>query len=216
MEEKLNKLKSRLQEIYDIDCAGSVLSWDQNTYMPPGGGPARARQLALLRRLSHEKFSSPEIGKLLDDLQSYEESRPYDSDEASLIRVTRRKYEKAVKVPPSFTAEMARHGASSRNTWVKARPKNDFSMVESYLEKSLELRRQLADYFPGYVHVMDPLIDYSDYGMKVSDIKPLFGELKKELVPLVEKIASQEPPDDSCARQHFPEEKQLILGLEVA
>ena len=63
MEEKIKELKSRLREVFDLGCVRSLLGWDQNTYMPPGGAEARGRQLALLSRLSHEKFTSPEIGK---------------------------------------------------------------------------------------------------------------------------------------------------------
>src|SRR5271168_3765216 len=93
---KLPELKTRLAEIDDLSRASSVLGWDQMTYMPPGGAEARGRQLATLGRLAHEKFTDAAIGKLLDDLKSFEESAAYDSDDAALIRVTRREYERAV------------------------------------------------------------------------------------------------------------------------
>src|SRR6516162_7540777 len=93
--EALKELKARLLEISDLWSAGSVLSWDQCTYMPPGGAAARGRQIATLGRLAHERFTSPAIGKLLDDLCGYAETLPADSDGASLIRVTRRDFEKA-------------------------------------------------------------------------------------------------------------------------
>lgn len=215
MEEKLERLKKLLGEVFDLDCAAALLGWDQNTYMPPGGGPARARQLALLRRLSHERFISEEIGRLLEDLRPYEEGQPYESDDASLIRVTRRQHEKARKIPPDFAAEMTAHGAASFNAWAKARPENDFSAVQPFLEKTLDLRRQLADFYPGYEHIADPLIDFSDYGMKVSDIRPVFDELRAGLVPMVEEITSKEPPDDSFLHQSFSEKKQLDFGMKV-
>ncbi|OQY18506.1 MAG: carboxypeptidase, partial [Anaerolineaceae bacterium 4572_32.1] len=107
MEKKWQELKTRLLEIDDLNSASALLMWDQSTYMPPGGASARGRQLATLGRLAHEKLTDPAIGKLLDDLQPYAESLPYDSDEASLIRVTRREYEKAIKVPASFVAQLS-------------------------------------------------------------------------------------------------------------
>ena len=91
------------------------------------GGAARARQSATLSRLAHEKFTDPAIGRLLDELRPYEESLPYDSDDAALIRVTRREYERAVKVPPAFMAELSSHMAESYQTWTEARPANDFA-----------------------------------------------------------------------------------------
>ena len=110
MEAKLNELKERLREVSDLRSAAALLSWDQSTYMPPGGAEARGRQMATLGRLAHEKFTDDAIGKLLDDLRSYEESLPADSDDASLLRVTRREYEHHVKVPASFMAELYEHG----------------------------------------------------------------------------------------------------------
>ena len=104
---KIKDLKVRLLEIQDLYSANALLEWDQMTYMPGGGAEARARQTALLSRLAFEKFIDPEIGKLLDELQSYGESLPYESDDASLIRVTRREYERMIKIPPDFVAEFS-------------------------------------------------------------------------------------------------------------
>ncbi len=215
MENKLRELKARLTEINDLQAAASLLRWDQTTYMPPGGAPARARQVATLRQLAHEKFTDPAIGKLLEDLRPYEESLPYDSDEASLIRVTRRDYERAIKVPPEFIAQLSNHVATTYEVWIRARPANDFATVRPYLEKTLDLSRQLAEFFPGYEHIADPLIEEPDYGMRVSTLRPLFAQLRERLVPLVEAITAQPPADDSCLHQHFPEEKQLAFGLQV-
>jgi len=215
MKAKLQELKSRLMEINNLEAAASVLHWDQSTYMPPGGAAARARQIATLNRLAHEKFTDPAIGKLLEDLRPYEESLPYDSDEASLIRVTRREYERAVKVPPSFVAQLSNHTSQTYAIWTKARPADDFPAVRPYLEKTLDLSRQLADFFPGYEHIADPLIDFHDYGMKVSMIRPLFATLREQLVPFVEKITAQPPVDDSCLHQTFPEAGQWAFGIEV-
>ena len=143
MEAKLKELKERLREIDDLNSASALLSWDQSTYMPPGGAEARGRQMATLGRLAHEKFTDEAIGKLLEDLRPYEESLPYDSDDASLIRVTRREYEKAVRIPASFMSKLLEHGAASYEVWTKARPANDFKAVEGILEKTLELSREV-------------------------------------------------------------------------
>jgi len=110
---KLRELKTRLREVSDLNSAGDVLYWDQATYMPPGGAEARGRQIALLARTAQEKFIDPAVGKLLDDLQPLAESLPFDSDDASLIRVTRREYEKAVRIPPDFLALFSEHSSAA-------------------------------------------------------------------------------------------------------
>ena len=215
MEKKLNELKTRLMEIYDLEHVGALLGWDEATYMPPGGATARGRQSALLGRLAHEKSIDPAIGKLLDDLRPYEESLPYDSDDASLIRVARRDYERSIKVPPQFIAEIYEHFSKSYNTWVTARPENNFKALEPLLERGVDLSRRLADFFPGYEHIADPLIDIADYGMKATTLRTLFAQLRRELIPIVQAITSQPPADDTCIKQHYPQADQLAFGLEV-
>ncbi len=215
MEKQFAKLKTRLLEVDDLNRAAAVLNWDQTTYMPPGGAAARGRQMATLSRLAHEKFTAAAIGKLLDTLRPYEESLPYDSDEASLLRVTRREYEKLTKVPAAFVAKLNTHQAESYQVWTEARPANDFARVQPYLEKTLDLSRKLADFFPGYEHIADPLIDFADYGMQVSSVRALFAELRAQLVPIVQAITSQPVADDACLKQVYPEAQQLAFGRGV-
>ncbi len=215
MEKKLQELKTRLLEISDLNNAAALLSWDQSTYMPSGGAEARGRQMATLGRLAQEKLVDPAIGKLLDDLRPYEEGLPYDSDDASLIRVSRRTFEQAVNIPPSFVSDFTNHNALSYQMWTEARPANDFNRVRPMLEKTLDYSRQMADYFPGYKHIADPLINFTDYGMKASDVSAVFAQLRQELVPIVKAITSQQEADDSCLKQFFPQQQQLDFGLKV-
>src|SRR5262249_43545440 len=67
----LAELRHRLLEISDLNHAGAVLSWDQATYMPPGGAAARSRQTAMLSRLAHEKSIDAALGRLLDALEPH-------------------------------------------------------------------------------------------------------------------------------------------------
>ncbi len=184
--------------------------------MPPGGAPTRARQTALLARLSQERFTDAAIGKLLDDLRPYEENLPYDSDDASLIRVARRQYERLVKVPPEFVGEFQGHVSETFQVWATARPENNFAKVRPYLEKTLDYSRRMAEFFPGYEHIADPLINYTDYGMKASTLKALFARLRSGLAPLVKKITALPPIDETCLHSHFPEEQQLDFSEAIA
>ena len=215
MSAKSDELKARLLEVNDLGSAAAVLRWDQATYMPPGGAEARGRQTATLGRLAHEKFTDAALGRLLDALERETAGMPYDSDEASLVRVTRREYDRAVKVPAAFVSELSEHDAHSYQAWTEARPANDFARVRPLLEKTLDLSRRLAGYFPGYESIADPLIDYSDFGMKAASVRALFAALRERLVPLVRAITARPPADDACLKQHAPEADQLAFGLEV-
>ncbi|NOK59259.1 MAG: carboxypeptidase M32 [Chloroflexi bacterium AL-W] len=215
METILEELTTHLGEINDLESINALLEWDQITYMPPQGATARGRQMATLSTLVHTKHTDPAIGRLLEKLHTYEEQLPYESDEASLIRVARRDYEQWIRVPSAFIAEFSNHLSESYTAWLAAREANNFTVVQPYVEKTLELSRQYSTFFPGHDHSIDPLINLSDYGMSAATIRSLFTELRQHLVPIVHAISEQPAIDDSCLHQYFPEDQQLAFGNEV-
>jgi carboxypeptidase Taq len=214
-ETKLAELKHRLLEISDLAAAGALLGWDQSTYMPRGGAPARARQGATLSKLAHEKSVDPALGKLLDELAPYAAALPYQSDEASLIRVARRDFEKAIKVPSAYVARASALGSASYDAWTRARPANDFATMRPFLEQAVDLSREYAGFFAPYQHIADPLIDAAEEGMTTASIRSLFAELRSELLPIVHAISEQPIPSDDCLRGSFSEPAQLDFSLLV-
>ncbi len=211
----LTTLKQALFEVFDLKHAAALLSWDQTTYMPPGGAPARGRQLALLSRLAHERFTDAAVGRLIDEAEREVASLPYDSDDAALVRVARREYEQSVRIPASLVSEMSEHAAVSYQAWTAARPANDFAAVRPILEKTLDISRRVSDCFPDREHVADPLIAFQDYGMKASSVRALFAELRSKLVPIVRAITSRPLADAACLAQHAASNEQLDFGLSV-
>jgi carboxypeptidase Taq len=212
VDKKLNELKRRLAEIADLNSAGAVLGWDQATYMPPGGAAARGRQMAILSRIAQEKLIDPEIGRLLDELRPYEESLSDEDDDASLIRQARLDFERALRIPPEYLSRLNLHSAESYTAWSEARPANDFNRVRPYLEKTLDLSREMAGFFPGYRHIADPLIDLSDRGMTAASVRRLFADLRRALLPIVQKITVQPEAEDACLREHYPGGEQLAFS----
>ena len=214
-EQMLAELRHRLHEISDLNAAGDVLNWDQATYMPNGGAGARGLQLATLHRLAHERAVAPALGTLIDALVRHGESLPYDSDDASLIRVARREYQKKIKVPPDHIARATAHCSASYDAWTRARPANDFAAMVPYLERTLDLSREYSSYFEPYKHIADPHIDDADEGMTAASTHKLFRELKRQLVPMVHVICEQPAADDSSLRQTFAKAAQFDFALHV-
>jgi carboxypeptidase Taq len=212
----LAELKARLLEISDLAGTAAILSWDQSTYMPTGGAAARGRQCALMSRLLHERRTDPELGRLLERLTPHAESLPPDGDDAALIRVTGRDFAKAVKVPAGFVERLSAHSSAAYDAWTRARQNNDFAGMRPFLERTLDLSCEYAEFFAPYQHVIDPLIDDMDEGMTCASVKSLFAELRGELLPIVRAICDRPAADDSCLHGIFAEAPQLDFGLAIA
>ncbi len=212
---KLQHLKDLLGEVWDLRMAAAVLSWDQETYMPQGGAQARGQQLSTLSRLAHIKFTSDEIGQLLEDLAPEAAQWEPDSDEARLVKVARRDYTKAVKVPSDFVAESAQVASQALMAWREAKAKSDFSIFEPHLRRVVALRRQYADFFAPYDHVYDPLLDDFEPGLTTADVQRIFDALRPQQVELIRAIAERPQVDDAFLHQPFDEQKQWDFGVEV-
>lgn len=215
MEEKLKGLKSILNEIYDLSAAHALLDWDQNTYMPPGGVTDRGNQLATLARLSHARSTSDEMGGLLADLELYAAELDPDSDDSCLIRLTKREYNKNLRIPPHFVAEMAMVTSAANIAWRKARQDADFDQFRHHLEKIVVLGRQFADFFAPYDHIYDPLLDVYEPGMKTAEVQEIFDVLRREQVELIKALVEKPQVDDGFLHQHFPKKEQWDFGVEV-
>jgi carboxypeptidase Taq len=212
---KMNRLKEILGEVADLTYANFLLDWDQQCYMPEGGAEGRSYQSATLQRLAHERLSSEETGRLLDDLKAYADQLDPDSDDARLIRVTRRRYDKKVKVPASLVSEFSKVCSASHTVWAKARSENRFIDFRPQLEKIVELRRQYAACFEPYDHVYDPLLDDFEPGLKTAEVRSILSALRPQQVALIKEIGGRPQVDDAFLHQNYDEKKQWEFGVEV-
>jgi carboxypeptidase Taq len=170
----------------------------------------------MLYRLAHERAVAPALGMLIDALAHHGGSLPYDSDDATLIRVARREYQKKVKISPDHVARATEHSSASYDAWTRARPANDFATMVPYLERTLDLSREYSSYFAPYKHIADPHIDDADEGMTTASVLKLFSELKQQLVPMVHAICEQPAADGSSLWQSFAKAAQFDFALRVA
>lgn len=199
----------------DLDKVSALLDWDQQTNMPPGGAEDRGYHIATIETLMHKKFTSDEIGRLLEELKPYAEQLDPDSDDARLIQVTSQEYEKRVKVPAEFVGEFAQVTTLANRDWEQAREQSNFEKFRPSLEKVVELRRRYASFFAPYNHVYDPLLDDYEPGMTTVEVQEIFDALRPQQVELVRAIQECPQVDDSFLHQPFDPQKQWDFGVEA-
>jgi carboxypeptidase Taq len=215
VQQKLDQLKTLIGKAQDIYHAVGLLEWDQQTYMPSGGGEGRSHQLSTLMRLYHETITSDETGELLEGLKTYTAELEPDSDDARLIAFTARLYDKRTRVPAQYVAEFAQLAAASYQVWTEARPENNFARFQPYLEKIVAYRRQYAGFFAPYEHVYDPLLDDYERGMTTAEVQAIFAALRPQQVALVQAIASRPQVENAFLHQPFEPQKQWDFGVEA-
>jgi carboxypeptidase Taq len=213
--DKLSQLKSLVNEVFDIRATIALLGWDQQTYMPAGGAEDRGDAISTLSSLLHAKATSPGLGQLLEDLRPLEASLDPDSDEACLIRKTRREYEKQVKVSSQWVTEFAKLTTLGHATWEEAKQKSDFSIFQPHLEKIVAMRRDYSQFFTPYTHIYDPQLDDFEPGMKTAEVQSIFNQVRPVQVALIKAIVSQTAVDDSFLRKAYDEKAQWDFGVEV-
>ncbi len=223
MDAAMQELRERLAEVSDLEQAASTLQWDQQTMMPRAGAPARAEQLATLETVLHERATSSLIGTLLDRAAAEVAGEPSESDAASLVRVARRDYEKARRVPGELKAEMARSASLGQEAWERARAQSDFALFRPHLERGLELKRRYVECFAGeFDCAYDALLDDFEPGTRTAEVAAVFEQLKAGLVPLIAAIAErvgtlseEEEAASSPLHGAFPADQQRALMLGI-
>lgn len=216
MGEKVAQLKTHLYRSHDIGAASAVLDWDQQVHMPPGGAQARGEQSATLSALAHELFTSEETGRLLEAAEAEVAGMDYDADDASLIRVLRRNYDKMTKIPNALVAERAIVTAMAFEAWKQARAESNYALFQPHLERVMDVIQRIADALGYEEHPYDALLQNFEPGMRTSQVMRLFGDLKAGLVPLLQAITERgKPISDAFLSREYDVNRQWDFTLIV-
>jgi len=214
-----SELCALLRQAAMLDSLRELANWDQETYMPPKGAPARAESQAAIASLVHEQRTSPKVGELLAACEA-DGSLSVDptSAVAANLREIRRDYDHHTKLPKELVAEIARVGSESQEVWKKAREKNDFPMFRPWLEKMVELQRRKASclgFAPGG-EAYDALLDIHEPAMTAKQVEAIFTPLRERLAALIARVReSKTKVRTKCLEVHVDPDAQHRFGLAV-
>ncbi len=207
------QLLEALEKCYWIHSTLSLLGWDEQVNLPPGSAEHRAGQTACLADLHHREFTRAEIGEWLTALEEDAASLP--EEQRDLIRLVRRDYDRATKLPARFVAEKAAHQSRAYHEWVRARERNDFAGFAPFLEKTLQLAREEAKMLGWEKNPYDCHIDRHDPGMTAARVEELFAKLRAPLVDLVGRILDSPVKADTSVLRGFPVDRQETFVREL-
>jgi carboxypeptidase Taq len=216
------ELVARVRESFLLSSCSSLLSWDEQTYMPSGGAAHRGNQLGLLAGLHHERFTHPRIGELLAELTDSSFVVDPLAPPAVNVRELTRTYRRLSRLPRTLVEELARTIPLSQHAWVEARKHNDFSQFSPWLDKILTLKRREAEALMGdelgpQATLYDALLDEYEPGARSAEITRMFADLRRELVPLVTRLTqARRQPNRELLRREFPLDRQRQFAEAAA
>jgi len=190
----LEKLLGRMAELSDLAAIGMLAGWDQLVMMPADGAAARAQQLGTLARLTHERATSAEIGDWLDEIDAAGDASALDELDRDVVRLARRDWEHARRVPEELAVERARAEADGQESWQLARANDDFAAFIPALQRNVELARAYGECVAqdGESRYEGLLGDY-DFGLRTDELRRVFGALARELPPLAAEARVRSP-----------------------
>ena len=215
------QLDARLAEIADLRRASYLLEWDMEVMMPPGGAATRSRSIATLEGMIHERIAHPDLGKIIGELEA---TAPTDIEKAATLRLLRREYNKATKVPAGLVKELAEVTSNAYHAWHEGKEAADFAMFQPHLERIVELKKQYADALGWETERYDAMFDEYEPGMKASEVEVIFDELVAGLADVIDPViqAAGSKPDwlkgdfDDTKRVGFCDWLAQHVGFDVA
>ncbi|QVL33022.1 carboxypeptidase M32 [Telmatocola sphagniphila] len=213
---KYQELINLVREANLLASCGSLLGWDERTYLPSKGSEFRGEQVGLIARLSHQMNTNPRVGELLANVEG-RLMPAVDLPEQANIREIRRSYDRATKLPARLVEEMAKITTQAQGAWSQARQENDYPAFKPWLDKILVLKREETQAIGFKNHPYDALLDEYEPGCSSTEIREIFAGLVKELTPLLKRIqgASAKPRTEILHRS-FPIEAQKEFGRKTA
>jgi carboxypeptidase Taq len=199
----LTKLYQHLEKIYHLNSINSLLSWDQETYMPEKAYAHRAKQMGVIAGLVHH-YKTVELREILKDIPIHE---LHETDRL-IVQKIQYDLEKWLKIPEKLAVEITEVSSQAQYHWDKAKKNNDFPLFAPYLSKLVSLKIEEANCL-GYEDCpYDALLDHYENGLKSSD----FERIIKPVVQQLYQKQSYEKPQHNPFHQFIPAAEQLAFA----
>jgi len=171
----LQKLYYHLENTYHLHSISSLLSWDQETYMPEKAYEERSKQMGILAGIIHQKKTT-ELREVLNDI----DLSVLKGNDFLIVKRIQQDFEKWSKIPEKFAVQLSELTSQAQFYWDKAKKNNDFDLFSPYLEKLINLKIQEANYL-GYEDCpYDALLDDYEKGLKSKDFENIIQSFVKE------------------------------------
>lgn len=187
------KIAQHYKEISTLGKIGSVLGWDLNVNLPEKASSARAQQSAYITALTTDKWLDKDFRKLIEN--SLNSPKSQTPEEKAILRNLNWAGQFYWKVPKGIVVELSQVSSEAFMAWQKAKEEDNFPAFAGHLENILRLNRVIADHLGYKENRYDALLNLYEQNLTAKKLTPIFGLLKKELIPLIKNRKIPHHPD---------------------
>ncbi len=184
------------------------LGWDQETMMPRGAAEQRGEEMAAMEGVMHARRTDARIADWL------EAADPADEEGRAQLRLIRRSYVRATKVPSDLAQKLAQVTSVAQGVWAEARANDRVEDFLPTLQEVIDLRRQEAACLAQGGDLYDALLDDYEPGATAESIGGMFDRMRPRLVALREAVLGKPAPAALTGR--FGEAGQMRLARDLA
>ena len=199
----------RMRKIDDISNAVAVLSWDNEVYLPPSSNHLRARQISTLTGMIHEEFTSPEFGKLLEQLQKEKLAFKQKKN----VATTYKDYCRDKKFTTDFVMKKSLIVSKAYHSWIEARKNNNYTLFVKALDDLIKITKEEAETLGYSDHAYDAMLDLYEAGASVKNLDVIFDKVRMELIPLIKEVRKKQNTKPSFLFKKYDKDTQWEFGL---
>ncbi|MBM7645568.1 carboxypeptidase Taq [Scopulibacillus daqui] len=205
-----------VKKIMDFEEAISLMAWDLRTGAPKKGAEQRSEVIGTLSSEVFQMSTSEEMRYYIDALTDPSVQDELSEKTRRSVAYSKKEYDKNVKIPEQEYKDYVILQAKAESIWEEAKEQADFGMLQPYLEKIVAYKRRFVEYWGHAGNPYDRLLDLYEPGVTVQMIDKVFGELREQIVPLVQEISdARERPQTSFLYKPFAKEKQRAFSLHI-
>lgn len=207
-----NQFMELMKEIKGYTEALSLIQWDLRTKIPKKGMEQRALVIGLLSEKIHQLNTSDQVKALIDQLKGVTKDPLIEK----AVEVCEEEYNKSSKIPVEEFKAYVTLRSKAETIWQEARSKNDFALLQPYLEELVNYNKKFATYWGYQSNKYDGLLNNYEPGLTTTILDEVFDKLKYALTDLVKNISeSKIEVDANQLAHHFPKTDQEQFSLAI-
>ena len=204
--EAMQALRSMEAKQWALSHAMNMIVYDAATAAPKNTAEGRGHTLGILSEYMYELIADPENKTLIAYLNEHADELSFEAKrEVSLMEKT---FTQLSRIPQNEYTEYEMLLNDAQTVWEKAKNENDFPSFAPYLEKIVAFNRKFAGYYDPSLLPYDALLNEYEEGITMETLDVFFEKLRSAIVPLIEKIRTAEPIDDSFLYRTYPADIQ--------